>query len=101
MLLTFLYFLVSGFTTWFIQSQKIFDKVFFNDFLKEMRKCKICLGFWVCGVFSLMFHIGILDGYTTNLLSYILNLFITASVSSFIIFLIFEGWKARYGVTIV
>ena len=98
---TFLYLAVSGFTIWFIQSQKIFDKLFFNDFLKEMRKCKICLGFWVCGLYALVFRIGLLDIFATNYFAAIVNWFVTAIVSSFVIFLIIEGWKSRYGVTVV
>lgn len=94
---TFLYLALSGFTIWFIQSQKIFDKLFFNEFLKELRHCKICLGFWVCVVLFPAFGVGLLPHL--NVYIGLVDWVVTSMISSFVIFLIFSGWQARYGVT--
>lgn len=99
MLDTFLYLLVSGFLIWFIQSQKIFEKIFFNDFLKEMRKCGICLGFWVCLLLYFVFGIGLLDQLDYNLYTHIANVIVTSVVSCIVIFFIGKGWDSIYGVT--
>lgn len=99
MLETFIYLLLSGFLIWFIQTQKIFDKLFFIDFLKEMRKCGLCLGFWVCLLLQPIFKLGILDNFNINIYTYIVNVLVTAAVSSFIIFLVVKGYEHIYGVT--
>lgn len=43
----FIYLSVVLFVTWVIQKMKFFDYFFVGSFLEEMRKCKICLGYWV------------------------------------------------------
>ena len=99
MLETFTYLFVSGFTIWFVQSQKIFERIFFNEFLKELRKCGICLGFWVCLLFQFIFEIGLLDKFDYNFYTHIVNVILTASVSSLVIFLVVKGHEFVYGVT--
>ena len=97
MLSTFVYLLVAGFIIWFIQRQKIFEILFFNDFLKELRKCGICLGFWVCLFLFFVFDIGLIQDY--NLYTSIVDALITSIISSYIIFLVKAGWESIYGVT--
>lgn len=98
MLNVLLYYGVSLFFIWFIQSQKIFNYVFITEFLKELRKCQICLGFWVCLFNYFIFQVGILDTISANWFIQIVNPIFTAAISSFIIMLLREGWKMKYGV---
>jgi hypothetical protein len=97
MLATFVYLFLSGFLIWFIQKQKIFERVFFNDFLKELRKCGICLGFWVCLLLQPIFHLGLLNALDYNLYTHVVNMIVTAAVSSFIIHLAVNGYIKLYG----
>lgn len=91
---------LSLFLIWFIQSQKIFDLVFFTKWLKELRACGLCLGTWICFGTYFLFGIGILDGLPQTILVQIANPIITAAISSFIIFLFRLGWQSKYGVYI-
>lgn len=57
-----LYLFTGLITVYFIQSQKIFDKIFVFDFLKQMRRCDICLGYWVFLCTYPLFRITMFDG---------------------------------------
>lgn len=94
---TLVYFGVSGFIIWFIQSQKIFDYIFFAKFMKEIRSCGICLGFWVCFVLMPVFDILLFE----NWYQYIISWLTLSALSSFLIFLVRQGYKAHYGITVV
>lgn len=95
------YFIISGFLIWFIQTQKIFDYFFFNDFLKEIRKCEICLGTWICILMLTIFETGLFSGFELNMFTNILNYVITASLSSFIIYVFKTGWRSLFTITVM
>lgn len=97
MINTLVYLALSGFIIWFIQSQKIFDYIFFTKFLKEIRSCGICLGFWVCFAMFPVFKLIEFE----NLYQYILSWTILSALASVLILLVKEGYKSRYGITIV
>jgi len=56
------YILVTSIIVYLIQSQKIFDYIFHIEFLKAMRKCDICLGFWVFFTLYPLFRVNIFQG---------------------------------------
>jgi len=97
-----LYFAIIGFFTWFIKSMKIFDYIFRGEFLKSMRECDYCLGFWIAVFLFPFFNVGILDFlYNKNeILIYVINAFITSCISSVLVKYMVTGWKTL-NVTIV
>src|SRR5258706_16319821 len=97
MINTLVYLVLSGFIIWFVQSQKIFDYIFRGKFLQELRSCGICLGVWVCLLFFPIFDLIKFQ----NLYQYLISCAILSALSSVLIFLVKEGYKARYGITII
>lgn len=100
MLTTFVEIAVGWFLIWFIANMRIFDYIFVGRFLVELRRCDICLGFWVYLALYTGFQIGILDGYRQTLLVHILNPIITSAILSVGTFLLKRGWNSAFGVTI-
>jgi hypothetical protein len=97
MVSTLVYLALSGFIIWFVQAQKIFDYIFRTQFLKELRSCGICLGFWVCFALFPIFDLIKFQ----NLYQYILSWAILSALASVLILLVKEGYHSRYGVTVI
>lgn len=101
MILVFLYLSIGLFLTWFIQSQKIFEYLTPLPILRELRKCNICMGFWVYLVLYFVFYMGVLDILPQNLFIIILNPIITSAILSFIAHLIRTGYTTIYRITVI
>lgn len=102
MLTTLLYLFFSTITTLFIQKQKIFDYIFIGGFLKTMRGCQICLGYWVALVYYFVFRIGVFGGfYTDNLLAQWLDPLASSLIITLLGYYMVEGFKIVHLVTII
>lgn len=102
MLDTLIYISLTIITTLFIQKQKIFDSVFFLPFLKDMRKCQICLGYWVALVYHFVFDVGILDRYySIHVMNSWIDPLLTSMVVTLIAYYLTEGIKNIHLITII
>jgi len=76
----------------------LFQKVFFanyknnrENFLKKLFSCSLCLGFWVYFILAFVFTIDIFE------LEYrIIGEFLTAAVTTFLVWLISIGWDSEF-----
>jgi hypothetical protein len=104
-----LYFSITQLLIYFIQSQTIFDYIFRTEFLKKMRECPKCLGFWIALVLFPVFNTGILDFAYSDVLSnsfiyyyyYSIDAFITSVVITFVLWLLVLGWKSVFTITYI
>jgi len=100
-----LYFSVVYIITWFVQSAKIFEILFFNKFLKDLRSCDICLGIWVGLVFSVLFKVNILDMLSPEGIMfyfyYLISQLTTAIITSLILHYLKIGIKQSHSVNYV
>ena len=85
---------LNGFLVWFIQSQKIFDKIKISIF-QEIRQCKLCLGTWISILLFPYFAISLLSKRNW------LDRIITGSFIVLIWHIIYAGWKSLYSITII
>jgi len=98
-----IYIIITMFFTWYIKNQKIFEKIFFNNFLKEIRQCWFCLGFWVCFIFYWFFKINVLDflNLENNILNAIISCVITSVVVSSLNYYLIEGIKKNHTINYI
>lgn len=89
--------------TYFIQSTKIFDYIFIGRLLKELRNCKICLGWWISLVLYPVFKITMFDGvinisenWLDNLLINSFVLIINSVILSLLTYYLVEGWQKHH-----
>lgn len=101
MFLTFIEMAVALFLIWFIQTMRVFDYIFKGKFLVELRRCDICLGFWVYFSLFFVFRIGLLDMFPQTLYSLIMNAVITSAILSVLTFIFKKGYINIFGVTVV
>lgn len=93
------FFLYLGFTlllVWVIQKQKLFDYLFWGVFLEELRKCKLCLGFWVALLLYFIFGKQTLPDSPVT--PYLDPLF-TALLMDYIAYYFSEGVQRNHGIT--
>jgi len=64
-----------------------------GDFLKQLFDCELCLGVWTYTAMAFGYHFYIFEG-----IGYIpiFSEFLTGSVMSFVMWLITEGWNAKF-----
>ena len=76
----------------------LFQKVFFDNypssrenFLTKLLSCGLCFGFWIYFALAFVFKIDILE------IEYIIIAeFLSAAVTTFVVWLISLGWKSRF-----
>lgn len=79
-----------GFLVWFVQTQKLFDKIKIPIF-QEIRSCKLCLGTWI-GMF-------LYPSMKVRTINSFLDMPITSAIISFLWYIIEAGWQRLFGVT--
>lgn len=62
-----------------------------GDFLKALFDCELCLGVWVYGIVAIIFDLNIFE-IQIPLISQVL----TGMVMSFVMWLITDGWNAKF-----
>lgn len=65
-----------------------------REFSKELFECDLCIGFWTYLVLAPFFKIKIRDNK-------IINNTVLAMLTSFIVFLISEGWRANFETVVI
>ncbi len=101
MLNAFLYIATTIVVTLYIQSNKVFEYVFVGKYLKELRECPKCLGFWVALAFYPIFQQGVLQGYYSNDLAVITDPFLTALYVSVMSNYLIAGFRTQHIPTII
>lgn len=86
------YFGLVGFLVWFIQTQKLFDRIRV-PFFQEIRECQICLGTWVAML--------LYPSYKTKIINHPLDIFFTSSIISFIVYVFKSGWQRLFSTTVI
>jgi hypothetical protein len=89
---------------WFIQSQTIFDYLFAGEFLTKIRKCKICLGFWLYWGLSVLLGTTVFEGvinYEINTLPGFVLSVINAIVIDLAAYYLVEGWSKDHRIYVI
>ena len=86
---TFVLFLLIGKLIMFLARKSPYFQ--WGDFLKALLDCELCLGVWVYFLLALVFHLNLFSDYVP-----LLSESITGSVMSFVMWLLTEGWNAKF-----
>lgn len=95
-MLVILYLLSICLITWYIRSQHIFDKLFYNDILKQLRNCWYCLSFWVALLLYFVFGVNLLQFLESNMLIVLISPVFTALIMSLLSYYVQRGFKAEH-----
>jgi len=68
-----------------------------GKFFAELFGCDFCLGFWVYTALAPIFGMNIIEQFYIPIISWA----ITGVVTSFIVHVFTNGWKALYNVTVI
>lgn len=102
MLNFFVYILLTLFLGWIIQWVKLFDYVFenwffelirLNGFFRELRRCRICLNFWIA--FGMYFIFG--ERTFTDII--LLDAVLVAVLVDYIVYYVGEGIIRNHAIT--
>jgi len=73
------------------------NKLFGSKFLADLFECDLCLGVWVFTALAIPFKMNLIDLFYVPVLSWIL----TGAITSFVVHVFSNGWKALYNVTVI
>lgn len=68
-----------------------------DKFFAELFRCDFCLGFWVYTALAPLFGMNLIEQFYIPIISWA----ITGVITSFIIHVFTNGWKALYNVTVI
>ena len=92
----FVYGATTLFLIYFVQTNKIFDYIFRGNFLKELRECKICLGWWVATFLYPIFQVTIFEGIINieNIWMDIVLIGINSAILTTVLYYLVLGWES-------
>lgn len=68
-----------------------------GHFLEELFSCDLCLGVWVYSILSVIYRYNIVPYFYIPVFSWV----VTGMMTSFIVHVFTNGWKALYNVTVI